>query len=366
MQSYQTNVDLLSGRGAYSMAREEKSAFLTAALTDLTKHHLASCGEYAKMLSNTGFDISNVKSYLDLPFLPVRLFKLLSLKSVAEEEIIKTMTSSGTTGQAVSRIFLDKQTAANQQKTLVKLVSEFLGSQRLPMLILDTSAVLKDRNLFSARGAGILGFSIFASDKIYALNEQMELDFDAVKAFLEKHAGKNILLFGFTFMVWKHFYGELIKRKERLDLSKGVLFHGGGWKKLISERVSNEEFKRALNKACGISSVHDYYGMVEQTGCIYIECEEGHLHCSNYSDVIIRRPQDFSVADLGEKGIIQVVSILPYSYCGHSLLTEDEGIILGEDDCKCGRKGKYFKILGRIANAEIRGCGDTYAVSNSK
>ena len=69
---------------------------------------------------------------------------------------------------------------------------------------------------------------------------------------------------------------------------------------------------------------------------------------------------DFSVCSTGEKGLIQVVSQLPESYPGHSLLTEDEGVILGEDDCPCGRKGKYFEIKGRIKNAEIRGCSDTY------
>ena len=71
---------------------------------------------------------------------------------------------------------------------------------------------------------------------------------------------------------------------------------------------------------------------------------------------------DFSLANIGEKGIIQVVSVLPESYPGHVLLTEDEGIILGEDDCPCGRMGKYFKIEGRIKDAEIRGCSDTYAM----
>jgi hypothetical protein len=101
--------------------------------------------------------------------------------------------------------------------------------------------------------------------------------------------------------------------------------------------------------------------MVEQTGTIYMECEHGHLHAPVFSDVIMRRAIDFSPAGFGEKGIIQVVSILPQSYPGHSLLTEDEGILLGEDDCLCGRKGKYFKITGRLKNAEIRGCSDTYA-----
>ena len=64
---------------------------------------------------------------------------------------------------------------------------------------------------------------------------------------------------------------------------------------------------------------------------------------------------------IGEKGIIQVVSTIPESYPGHSLLTEDEGVIEGIDDCPCERKGKYFRIAGRIKDAELRGCSDTYA-----
>ncbi|MCR5633086.1 MAG: acyl-protein synthetase, partial [Eubacterium sp.] len=107
---------------------------------------------------------------------------------------------------------------------------------------------------------------------------------------------------------------------------------------------------------------HDYYGMVEQTGTIYMECDEGHMHVSSYSDVIIRRPQDYSEADFGEEGLVEVISVLPYSYPGHVLLTEDRGMVLGEDDCPCGRKGKYIKILGRVKNAEIRGCSDTFEV----
>jgi hypothetical protein len=95
-----------------------------------------------------------------------------------------------------------------------------------------------------------------------------------------------------------------------------------------------------------------------------MECEYGHLHASVFSDVIVRRAKDFSAADFGERGIIEVVSILPESYPGHALLTEDEGVLLGEDDCPCGRLGKFFRISGRLENAEIRGCSDTYAVQS--
>ena len=348
----------------YSLGKQEKERLLTERLLELTKKHQDNCPEYASMLQSAGFDPSKTSSYRDIPFLPVRLFKELDLKSVPQEEIVKTMTSSGTTGQAVSKIYLDRITSTNQQKTMVKIVSDFTGSNRMPMIIIDCPSVVKNRAMFSARGAGILGFSIFGAKKIYALDDEMKLDVEAVKEFLEKFRGQIVFLFGFTFMIWQHFYKELVRLKANgitFDLSNGILIHGGGWKKLISEAVDREEFHKRLKDVCGLEHIHDYYGMVEQTGCIYMECDCGHLHASIFSDVITRRPIDFSECAIGERGIIQVVSTIPESYPGHSLLTEDEGIILGEDDCPCGRKGKYFKIIGRLKNAEIRGCSDTYA-----
>ncbi len=347
----------------YSLAKQEKDKLLTERLTELTTLHQENCPEYARILNSINYDVDRIQTYADLPFLPVRLFKELGLKSVPNEDIVKTMTSSGTTGQAVSKIYLDRKTSANQQKTMVKIVSDFTGSSRMPMIIIDCPSVVKDRAMFSARGAGILGFSIFGAKKIYALDDEMKLDVDGLKEFLEKYQNQKILLFGFTFMIWQHFYKELMRLKEDItfDLSNGILIHGGGWKKLVSEAVGHDEFHQRLKDACGLKKIHDYYGMVEQTGGIYMECECGHLHASIFSDVICRRPYDFFEAEIGEPGIIQVVSTIPESYPGHSLLTEDEGVVLGIDDCPCGRKGKYFKISGRLKNAEIRGCSDTYA-----
>lgn len=349
----------------YSLEKAQKEEVLNERLKNLSLYHAEHCPEYKKMIHALGIHLDQTEHYYDLPFLPVRLFKELDLMSVPRENIFKTMTSSGTSGQAVSKIYLDRGTASNQQKALVKIVSSFTGRGRMPMLVIDCPSVVKDRRMFSARGAGILGFSIFGSDRQYALDDDMCLDLQGIKDFLEKHQGKTILLFGFTFMIWQHFYKELKRLKEedgeRFDFSNAVLIHGGGWKKLQNEAVSPEQFKSALQSVCGLNRVHDYYGMVEQTGSVYMQCECGHLHASIFSDIIMRNPEDFSICPVGEQGIVQVVSTIPESYPGHSLLTEDEGILLGEDDCPCGRKGKYFKIIGRLKNAEIRGCSDTYA-----
>ena len=353
----------------YSLGEEEKTKLLSERLLELTEYHRQNCPEYAAILSSVMYDKNDIKSYKDIPFLPVRLFKEYSLKSVQDEEVVKTMTSSGTSGQAVSKIYLDRNTSSNQQKALVKIVNDYTGSSRMPMIIIDCPSVVKDRKLFSARGAGILGFSIFGSSRFYALNDDMKLDMDGLQQFLDDHKNEKVFIFGFTFMIWQFFYKQLIKLKEDgivFDLSNAVMIHGGGWKKLINEAVEPVAFKSSLRDICGLEDIHDYYGMVEQTGSIYMQCECGHLHASIFSDVITRRAYDFSECDIGESGIIQVVSSIPQSYPGHSLLTEDEGIVLGVDDCPCGRKGKYFKILGRLKDAEIRGCSDTFASDHNK
>lgn len=345
----------------YELNKEAKEKMLTKELIELTEYHREKCEPYRNILDALDYNMNKIESYYDIPFYPVRMFKETELRSIKKEDIFKTMTSSGTTGQAVSKIYLDKETALTQQKVMIKILSDYLGKHRVPMLVIDSKDVLKNRSLFSARGAAIIGLNIISSKTTFALNPDMSLDISVVKNFMEENKGKKVLIFGFTFMVWQHFYKELKKLHERLDMSEAYLMTGGGWKKLESEAITRRDFKKSFEELCGIHHFLDHYGMVEQTGCIYAECEYGHLHASIYSDVIPRRYTDFSPCEIGEKGILQVVSILPRSYPGHSLLTEDEGMVLGEDDCPCGRKGKYIKILGRIKSAELRGCSDTYA-----
>lgn len=343
----------------YHLEQAEKEQQLLTRLNELTAWHVAHCMEYKAMLEKSGM-VQDAKCMADVPFLPVQLFKLMDLKSIADVDVVKVLTSSGTTGQQVSKIYLDKETATVQTKTLVEVMRPILGTKRLPMIILDTKSVLKDRKSFSARGAGILGFSNFGRKHFYALNDDMTLDVEGLQTYLKEHAGQRILLFGFTFMIWQYVYKEAVARVLQMDFGDSVLIHGGGWKKLKDEAVDAKTFNRLLREKLGIREVHNYYGMVEQVGSIFVECSEGHLHAPQFADVLIRDPLTFEVLPVGEQGLIQVVSELPKSYPGHSLLTEDLGTILGVDDCPCGWKDKYFNVAGRIPKAELRGCSDTF------
>lgn len=344
----------------YGLDHAEKSSLYLRALADLTRHHREKCPNYRKIIDALGYQPGQIRAVEDIPFIPVRIFKDAKMLSVDDGDIVKTLTSSGTSGQNVSRIFLDKVTATSQSKVLTRIVSNFVGKKRLPMIIIDSASTVKNRTTFSARGAGILGFSIFGNDIHYALDDNLNVDLPGLAAFIEKHNGGPFLLFGFTFIVWEQLHCQLKAQGKRLSLGESTLIHGGGWKQMADRAVDNATYKSALAETTGLKRIINYYGMAEQTGSIFMECEHGVLHSSVFSDILIRSPQDFSSQAHGQEGVIQLLSLLPVSYPGHSILSEDLGVILGEDDCKCGRKGKYFRVSGRLKGAEIRGCSDTY------
>jgi phenylacetate-coenzyme A ligase PaaK-like adenylate-forming protein len=342
----------------YSLAKAEKEKFLFSHLLALHEHHIEKSEDYRKVSASIFH--KELKAASDIPYLPVSIFKNHAIKSIADADVFKVLTSSGTTGTVPSRIFLDKDTANLQTKALSDIMQYVLGKERLPMLLIDTIDVIKNRESFSARGAGILGMSVFGKNHFYLLDKEMRVNTAGLKDFLANHNGKPMLLFGFTFMVWQYLYESGIQA----DLSNAILVHSGGWKKMLEKAVDNETFKKKLKERFGIDKVYNFYGMVEQVGSVFLECEEGYLHTPNFADVLIRNPYDFSLVKNGESGLIQALSILPSSYPGHSLLTEDLGTVHGEDDCKCGRKGKYFSVQGRMKQAELRGCSDVLAVAS--
>jgi hypothetical protein len=332
-----------------------------AALNARLQQHQLECAAFARLLQAIPEARLPAASLQELPMLPVQLFKLAELLSVPRNHVIRQLTSSGTTGQQPSRIFLDRDTAAWQTKALVMIVKSFLGSNRLPMIIVDTKSSVAAHASYGARAAAILGFSIFGREHLYLLNERMQIDWEGLERFLAKHKDQRILLFGFTYIVWAHLYEACLRAGRFPQFGEAVLIHGGGWKKLQDRQVNNTEFKNAFTEKFGIRSIHNYYGMVEQVGSIYMECEAGLLHAPAYADVLVRDPISLRPLPHGSEGIIQTFSILPRSYPGNSLLTEDLGVIIGEDDCACRRLGKSFLVKGRLPAAELRGCSDVSA-----
>ena len=343
----------------FSMKQKFKDNWFFKIQKKLSKHHYQNCPEYKKISNNIFDGIDGKKKIEEFPFLHTDIFKNFNLKSVSVNEPQNTFTSSGTSGSKVSKINIDRKTALLQSKTLKRIFSQFIKEKPDHIFFIDKPSVLKGALSFSARGAAIKGFSQVTNKFSFLLDDNNKLRAKILLDFLEKNPDKKFIIFGFTSFVWKFFLQVLIEQKIKLRKNNGILIHGGGWKKMQDQSITRNLLYKKINTFLGIKKIHNYYGMVEQTGAIFLECERGFFHTSIFSEIIIR-DKNLDVSALKKKGLIQVLSILPLSYPGHNILTEDIGILEGIDNCLCGRSGKYFTIIGRVPGTELRGCSDAY------
>jgi hypothetical protein len=353
----------------YALAQAAKDVVLTPLLFAQCRSMAVRCPAYGRFLAHFGGDADAWRTTVDIPPLPVAMFKHFLLSAVPPEKVVRELHSSATTGQQPSRIAVDKTTAFRQSRALVSILKEHLGTHRRPLLVLDSPDAVSEGDSLTARGAAIRGLGSFASKTVFALERtaagQLAASWDRIAEFFVEHGGQPVLLFGFTFVVWAQFVLEAERRGLHFDTPEAVLLHSGGWKKLTAQAVSKEDFTRRAAAILGTPERHilDFYGMVEQVGTVFVDCEAGNKHSPAFAEVILRRPLSLLPVEVGETGIIEILSALPSSYPGQALLTEDQGVLRGVDDCPCGRKGRYFRFAGRIEQAEIRGCGDTFAHS---
>lgn len=336
------------------VAEGRSDAEFLRAMLALTRHHRDHCPPYAAMLERLWPAAETATTLAELPFLPVSLFKRLRLASIPNDAVAAELTSSGTTGGQPSRVVVDSETMNRQNRALSASLKDVLGARRLPMLLVDTAQVLRDPTLISARGAGLLGVMRHGRDHVFALDPHMQPDRAAVRDFLARHGGAPFAVFGFTFMVWRHLARAFAE--DGLDLSNGILLHSGGWKAMAAEAVDNAAFRRALAESFGLTRVHNFYGMAEQLGSIHMEGEDGWLYPPPVGAALIRDPATWAVAPPGTEGVIQVLSTIPTSYPGHSLLTEDWGV---------AAPSGAIRVLGRVARAPLRGCSDVLAAEMS-
>jgi len=343
----------------YSLPQAEKERILLGELNRLHDHHRRHSAEYARVTEILFPRTAAPATLAELPYLPVGLFKERLFSSVPKEKVFKVLQSSGTTGQTPSRITLDHETALLQTQALACIMTHVLGPERLPMLLIESPDVIRDRTQFSARGAGLLGMMNFGRQHCYALDSDLRLRLPEVRDFLARFGKGKFLIFGFTDLVWSAFLEPI--QSLGLDLSNGILIHSGGWKKLQEQAVSADQFRAAFREATGLGRIHNFYGMVEQVGSIFLEGDDGNFYPPTFADVIIRDPQTFEELPPGQTGVVEVLSLLPRSYPGHALLTEDLGVVHAIDPLGGNRLGKSFSILGRIPRAELRGCSDVIA-----
>ena len=368
MQSIEQRIDSLLTVPPYGLSPEEKGPRLLELLRDELDYAATRHAGFGNYIRSWPCDPRAASRVEQLPFLPVGIFKADPPVSLVEpKEVKRTLASSATTGQVPSKVVVDSPTARRMTKGVVAILQDFIGPARRPYLVVDAPATAANAHELGARGAAIQGLQPFANQVSYCLRlddrRELELDLDSLTKFAQAHRGSAVLVYGFTYILWNHLVKPLTEQGLCLDLPNVHILHSGGWKRLQAQAVSKETFNRGLAGVfgCGVERVIDFYGLVENVGIIYPDCPAGNKHAPVFGEVVIRDPLTLAPVTEGGIGIIQLCSVLPTSFPGYSLLTEDLAKVIRFDGCPCGRRGISFRFAGRVPKAETRGCGNVQA-----
>jgi hypothetical protein len=361
-------LDMLLRAEPYESDVNTKQKLFNDALLIELKFHYDNNLLYRNFCNKHNFDPHTFFGTLDeIPSIPAQIFKLLGndLYSIERQDITLTLNSSATSG-VPSSVVLDRITSIRQTRAMVRVISNFIGSSRLPFLVLDADPSQSNRASYGARRAAIHGYLNFASSVKYyfTYDSDHKLVFNKKTLVNDVNELKNdasVILFGFTFVLYIHVVKQFLENNIRLALPKGSkILHIGGWKKLDDQKVDRTTFNEDVAYVFGINpnDIIDIYGFTEQMGINFPDCEYGWRHIPVFSDVIVRDPVTMKPLPHDEAGLLEFVSPLPHSYPGNVVQTDDIGVVDKHESCKCGRIGKKFKVTGRADKAEVRGCGD--------
>lgn len=291
---------------------------------------------YKDYLSALSIAPSSVSTLADIPFLPVRFFKTHTIRT-GEFEPEVCFESSGTTLAQTSRhgirslsdYLLNAESGFRENYgdpaswCILALLPSYLERG-------NSSLVAMADHLIKKSGHPMSGFFLHDHEKLHAALIQLEA------------ARQKTLLLGVTF--------ALVDFAERfpMQLKHTTVMETGGMKGRKRE-MTRAELHLLLMDTLGLDAVHAEYGMTELQSQAYSK-GQGLFRCTSTMKVLLRSPDDpfeiWGEEEVKRTGVINVID----------LANRDTIAFIATDDLGRFNEDGAFEVMGRVDNAEIRGC----------
>ncbi|WP_299249837.1 acyl transferase [uncultured Lacinutrix sp.] len=276
---------------------------------------------------------SDIKTVETIPFLPIQFFKSHHVLS-SRDNIVKTFSSSGTTGSVTSKHYITDVKVYEDSfnhgfNAFYGDIKDYVVLALLPSyleregssLIYMVDSLIKDSNHPES------GFYL---DNLSALSETLKrLDSE----------GKKVLLIGVSFALL-----DLVEAYT-FNLNNTIIMETGGMKGRRKELI-REELHRVLKTGFGVNAIHSEYGMTELLSQGYSK-GNGVFNCPNWMRIITRDTEDaLTIQDRGKTGGINVIDLANINSCSF-IATQDLGRVNNDNS---------FEVIGRFDTSDIRGC----------
>jgi phenylacetate-coenzyme A ligase PaaK-like adenylate-forming protein len=287
---------------------------------------------YRAFIGHLGVKQQNVTRLTDIPFLPISMFKRHQV-GVFNAPPEAVFLSSGTTGMERSQHMVADLSVYDQ--SLFQCFHQFFGAPEdycilalLPSYLerSNSSLVYMTQKLMRQSAHPDNGFYL---DRLTSLSKVLKKN---------SEKGVKTLLIGVTFALLE------LAEKHPQELKDCIILETGGMKGRRRE-MPREEVHGILEGAFGLEKIASEYGMTELLSQAY-SLGNGIFQTPPWMRTYIRETTDpLTVKERG-KGALNVIDLANMHSCPF-IATQDLAHI---------RQDHSFEVLGRMDDAEVRGC----------
>ncbi|WP_395056942.1 long-chain fatty acid--CoA ligase [Polaromonas sp.] len=305
---------------------------------------------FQRFCQQRGKTLRTVKSWRDIPAVPISAFKALSLSCIPAEQAERTFMTSGTTQAEVKGKHHHPTLAVYDASMIRNFRQRFMGAgDPVRMGILFPDEILLPNSSLAHYLA--LAVREFGTDASHYLLTQQGLDTVRVMAELERaqQTGEPYALLGASYS-FVHLLDELQRLGKTFHLPPGSRVLDTGGFKGQSRELSMAEFYAQLSAKLGISAGHciNMYGMTELSTQFY---DAGNATLPSVKSgphwIRSRVVEPLSGEELprGQQGILAHCDLANFNSVT-TILTEDVGVAVDGG----------FLLLGRAQGSAAKGC----------
>jgi hypothetical protein len=285
---------------------------------------------YSQFIHHLGLSPGDVKTPIDIPYLPVSFFKTHNIRT-GDWNPRTTFTSSGTTGSVQARH--DVHDVRYYLDHAARNFTFFYGNpDGYSILTLLPSYVEREGSSLIAMVEDLIARNPSGGGGFF---HQRPSELVSRVKFVH---GKP-LVWGVTYALM-----DLADAGE-VDFSDCIVMETGGMKGRRKE-ITRTELHERLKERLHVNAIHSEYGMTELMSQAY-SSGEGVFRCPPWMKIYLRDPEDpLAVTSAAGRGGINIIDLANIRSCAF-IETQDLG--------KITQNGS-FEVLGRLDNSDIRGC----------
>jgi len=286
---------------------------------------------YNQYVNLAGYKTNKIKTYRDIPFLPIELFR--TQKIITNCKTPETVFfSSGTTNSEKSKHYIH-DLKIYRQSILRSFYTFFGNPENYVFLCLTPDLSTHQNSSLAFMALELIQLSHDAKSGFY-LNQEKELIFN-IKTCQKEN--KKFILFGLSFEILG------FAKKNKLDLKHGLVIQTGGTKK-NQQHVTQQELHKNLKFLFNIEEVYSEYGMAELLSQSYYKNKD--FQSPPWKKIIIRdKTNPFKILKTKTRGCINVIDLANIHSCGF-IATNDMGYLTDNG----------FNVIGRAQHATQKGC----------